>query len=130
MITPEIKDLQGYPVHDPAQFQPERPDYFGIRIMLWVGAKGEDRSDYFNMWVCSPSWFADNGMHPSIRKGAGKLFTNIWNWNEIYSYIEEYISQCTAETWIQCAFKITLMAEWEYYLDAVAQLPLDMTQLQ
>jgi hypothetical protein len=103
---PAIDDLEGWSPGD----QP-----FGIFVQALIGPADSDGEESFGMQICTPEWFAAQGMDgANIRSGVHTLFVSTYNYRAIRAFIERAVHRAEAETWREIAEKLCWLGHWEF----------------
>jgi hypothetical protein len=53
-------------------YKPQDPKHFGIRVMAFIGSPDDERSDSFDLLVCTATWLADPLTIPGSRVGTSR----------------------------------------------------------
>jgi Immunity protein 8 len=99
--------------------------HFGV--LVWVLLRPCDRegADRFDLWVCSPSWFAETYGHSPLPRhlewltGRGDFLryffaTPTWDEGILRQSIEEICEECAGPTWPITALRLNRYMLWEY----------------
>ncbi|GHU15426.1 hypothetical protein AGMMS50225_28650 [Betaproteobacteria bacterium] len=96
------------------EFWPNDEEYFGIPIRLMIGTEDSSSSDSFDIFVCTPSWIANQMDSDKYVWGRHMLIVNEYDLSVIKQAIERYIAACTGKDWLTIARKLSGMGAWEF----------------
>lgn len=103
---PSIDDLENWnPGHRP----------FGIYVQAMIGPSDAEGEESFNMCICTPEWFAEEGMEgATIKSGIHTLFVIRYDYRAIKAYIERAVHRAEGKTWQEVARKLSWLGYWEF----------------
>jgi Immunity protein 8 len=107
------------------------PSHFGLDVHVYIGAVGGKGSDSFDMFVCSPSWFAEHAaidrdwslfLHRSpwadpgsVLIGAGLWFMRRWSAPEMRALLATVCADASGgPDWGTVASRIGRSIPWEF----------------
>ncbi|MBP1201992.1 hypothetical protein JOD97_000006 [Duganella sp. 1411] len=93
-------------------YMPDESDCFNIRLVARIGPSGQESSDYFEFYVCTPEWIKRNNYCPFW--GRNHLVVNEFDIVTIRNMIELLISNAEAENWGDLAKQLAAYMSWEY----------------
>ena len=103
---PDIDDLENW-------FPGDRP--FGIFVQALVGAADSKGEESFGMRICTPDWFATEGMEgATVRSGVHTLFVTRYDYPAIRGFIERAVHRAEAKTWREVAERLSWLGHWEF----------------
>ena len=94
------------------QFRPENGVDFGISLRLDIGPAGENASDAFELFVCTPDHL--NREWPEPIWGRGLLIVQDFDLPTIRSVIERYLATCHGADWPEVVAHVSRVAIWEF----------------
>jgi len=126
-IRPEVKRVF---VPDP----PDDAEHFGVRVQAFIGSAESDRSDSFDVLVCSPGWLAEAVARPKpddedddplafgyrsfprvITIGAQFWVMDRWDEGEVRRLLEAICAEVgPGPDWGSVASRIARFIPWEY----------------
>lgn len=111
----EIKEMYSLQILEVLKdFRPEASENFGISIRLMIGPEGTDRSESFDILVCTPTWIQDQLHEEGYMWGRHMLIAQEYDYELIKQSISARISSCTGTNWDEIANKIARFAAWEF----------------
>jgi hypothetical protein len=111
MIVAQLKSLSSTDTASLETFQPEGP--FGIYIFAMVGPAGTPGEESFGITVCTPEWFEQNAKS-KVTSGRHHLFVKEYDYEELKSFMTDYCSACTGNSWTEVAQKVARIGYWEF----------------
>jgi hypothetical protein len=112
---------------------PTGADYFAFDVMVFIGLEGEDDSDRFDCFACSPQWLADNFFALDSNTGERMLpWANIeaeekgalfvpslvlmpaWDGEVLWRAIEEICGRCLGPDWPTVASRLDRYLDWQW----------------
>lgn len=96
------------------KYSPEDEEYFGETIYAMIGPKGEDSSDIFELFICSPKWISKNYSNQGYIWGINMLVLLNYNLQILEDAINKYISPHEARDWSELVSKIKGVGRWEF----------------
>jgi len=114
-LKPELKPIFSWdvPNFDLEHWMPPDPD-FGVHVMLFIGSQGDDKSDCFDLLLCTPRWFASRLEQTEVESGQYVVFLKQYDYRKFRSYIQSYIDRCDGVSWPEVANKLDHLASWEW----------------
>jgi hypothetical protein len=104
--SPDIEDLASY-VSNPR-------DNFGFLLQIMAGPQGGEGEESFDVFVCTPEWLKQNRSQTGIIVGRHYLIVFEYNYNRLLSFLDEYCSQCSGQTWQEVAQQLGRLGKWEF----------------
>lgn len=92
---------------------PEAED-FGIQIMLFIGTEGTGKSDAFDMFLCTPGFFASRMAEDQVLSGQYTMFVRKFDYPKLRRCIEDYVERCEGDSWPEIARKLAHIGQWEF----------------
>ena len=130
MVTAELKDvvLWGRDGREDAEI--DDPAHFGVRAQLFIGERGDDLADSFDVVVCSASWLAQEvaagrtdqfageligDMDGSVLPGAGVWLMQRWDREAFERNVRLVCATLSpGPDWGSVASRISRLLPWEY----------------
>lgn len=109
----ELKYLHS-PDIDLYQYIPEESDNFGFLLQAMIGSEGKEGEDSFDIIVCTTKWFQSNYVERMPLLGYSFMFVSQFSLEEIEQAIQIFCKECTGETWIELASKLSKLGKWEF----------------
>ncbi|HAC88551.1 MAG: hypothetical protein CMG91_06435 [Marinobacter sp.] len=118
-MNAEIKRLHSPDIHDLELYQPEVPEKFGFLLQVMVGPEGVDGEESFDIEVCTPKWLEETYGMNEVVIGRHHLIVREYNYQKIADTIQDFLRECTGESWIEVAEKVSRLGKWEFedYID-------------
>ena len=101
---------------------------FGIFVMLFIGVEGDNRSDCFDILLCTPAWFARYLEKMFVESGQYTIFLHEFDYKKLRSYLDSYIQRCDGDSWQEVAGKLDHLASWEFRTDNTHVSPRSVRQ--
>lgn len=112
----------------PERYEPTDPTHFGTHVQVLIGTRSGDRSDSFDLTVCSPSWFAEQvaeGTLEGVRSlrvfpeavipGASVWFMRRWDPAELRNALKVVCDSASpGPDWGSVASRVGRLIPWEY----------------
>ncbi len=110
-------------------YAPANREHFGFRAQVFIGQQGDDRSDSFDITVCSPSWFAEGvsqqglgrfnrllrALPEGVLPGAGIWFMRQWERSEFETALNAVCDAASGgPDWGSVASRIGRLIPWEF----------------
>ena len=119
----EIAVLGGDPGWD-GGLCPRDPEHFGIRVQAFIGSRGSDAADSFDVIVCTPSWLAEhfddehvgawNWEQAGVRFGNRFLFMKRCDYVTLSTAVTEPCATHQADDWGALPNRIGRHIPWEF----------------
>ncbi len=106
MHSPDIQNLTG--------FYPEVEDNFGFLLQMFVGPKGEQGFESFDLIVCTPKWLISSYEEKEMVFGLHHLIAFEYNYEKIYNKLKRYVERFDEPDWSSLAMKIGRISRWEF----------------
>ena len=87
---------------------------FGIGVTLFVGWQGDERSDAFDMFLCTPGFFAARVKGSQVETGQYVTFVRQFDYTAFEGHVKAFIERCEGPTWPDVARKVAYLARWEF----------------
>jgi hypothetical protein len=118
MVTPVIKSFHCIGAIGDFEIDenesPPNPKHFGVSLVLVIGEKDSLGEEFFDLYVCTPSWLAEGMKKDDIEMGRHYLFMAEYNYKRLITWIEDYVASCASETWAECTAKLSRLGMWEF----------------
>ncbi len=85
-----------------------------VWVNLGVGPVGEDGSELFDIFVCTPEWLAGDIERNGPRSGWATLVVPRIDADEVLSEIESQFARLSADSWSELATRLSRIAIWEF----------------
>jgi hypothetical protein len=72
---------------------------FGFKVVLFIGAEDDQKSDSFDAFGCTPGFFAANMADDQIASGQYTFFVRRFDYQKLRQCIENYVSRCEGNSW-------------------------------
>lgn len=105
-------------------YKPQDPKHFGIRVMAFIGSPEDERSDSFDLLVCTATWLADHPDDPRISRwdfesnellfGNRFVFMKHWDYQALRDAIVGVVALHEADDWGTLANRIGRHIPWEF----------------
>ncbi|MEN3931788.1 immunity 8 family protein [Microvirga sp. W0021] len=109
----EIKKIMS-PDVDLKTYKPEKDDFFGFLIEIFIGPHDFDGSEMFQVVVCTPEWLKENMINGKVLIGYRFILIEFYDMNKIFSEIKSYVENCSGNNWQEIALKLCRFAHWEF----------------
>ncbi|SET47229.1 immunity 8 family protein [Thorsellia anophelis] len=96
----------------PETYQPNKISCFGLWFRLCVGPEDQIGGHDFHVLICTPEWLCKNHWEPELIQHM--LLVRKYDLDEITETINKCIENCTCDTWIETAQKLSRYFAWEY----------------
>jgi len=83
-------------------------------LMLHIGARGTKGADNFTLRVATPTGLSGLPSERGIIATRPLLVMARYDYEDLWSYLEETVKECEAETWLDCVAKLGRYFRWEY----------------
>lgn len=126
----ELKSLFSFECREGLeQYEPEDPECFCIRVMVFIGTSDDDTSDAFEALVCTPSWLGEHLADPRLRQlqprawtwqprdlefGNQFLFMRRWDYPMLHDTLTHFCAAFEAPDWGSLASRIGRYLPWEF----------------
>lgn len=110
----EIKYFHSPDIENLESFSPKLADNFCFLLQVFVGRKGVEGEESFDMLVCTPKWLMENNKEDSIIFGHHYLIVFKYNFNSISNSLNRYIESMNGENWVKIVEKIRQVGKWEF----------------
>jgi hypothetical protein len=104
-------------------YKPQDPKQFGIRVMAFIGSPDDERSDSFDLLVCTATWLADHFDDPRISRwdfennellfGNRFVFMSHWDYQAPRDAITGVVALHEADDWGTLANRIGRHIPWD-----------------
>ena len=111
----ELKSLFCLEQHalDLRSWTPDPAD-FGIKLMLFIGAAGEDTSDAFDILLCTPKWFLSQDPDRKVVVANWVWFVSAYDYDTVVDEVRARCATCIGSSWIEVAKQVDMWAAWEF----------------
>lgn len=96
------------------EYWPEDQDVFGLSVTLEIGLSGVEGADYFGIVICTPDWIKKEYAKSGHVWGKSMFIVMNYNFLQIKSEIEKYLSRCQGDSWADIAQQVSRLAAWEF----------------
>lgn len=110
----ELKRLHSPDIFDLEKYRPEDSESFCFLLQAFVGPKGEEGEESFDIEVCTPKWLATHFDSDEVTIGQHYLIVREFNYKKISSAIEKFLNHCSGEDWKEVAGKVSRLGRWEF----------------
>jgi len=110
----ELKRLHSPDVENLITYIPDDPDSFSFLLQTFVGPKGEEGEEAFDIEVCTPAWLSENYREEDIVIGRHLLIVFNYDYERIFQRIKLYVESCSGDTWDEVAQKVGRIGKWEF----------------
>lgn len=93
-------------------FQPEEENCFTLLVSISIGLLDEAGINYFQVNVCTPEWFCKHQWVPELMRHT--MIVRKYDLDEITATINKCIEECTCDTWLETAQKLSRYFAWEF----------------
>jgi len=116
--------------HTVEGFRPPDPGHFGCTVQVLIGESTDNRSDSFDIVLCTPSWFAEQMatgswgrfrhggprvVPDSVVVGAGMWFMRRWAKTEFENALQAIVESASpGPDWGSVANRIGRVIPWEF----------------
>lgn len=104
--SPDIDDLKNY--------KPENPKHFAFLLQAMIGPQGMDGEESFNIEVCTPQWLEETYDVEDVVIGRHHFIVREYNYERIIRTIEDFIQDCSGNSWTEVAEKVSRLGMWEF----------------
>ncbi|WP_181188297.1 immunity 8 family protein [Actinopolyspora mortivallis] len=108
-----IKDYTS-PDIDLDEFFPENPGDFGFLLQIYVGPRGEESQESFEVFVCTSKWIGRWVSNNGPLVGRGLLLVEEYSLNSIKNFLEKIVESFESYDWEDMAKKISRIGRWEF----------------
>jgi hypothetical protein len=95
-------------------WQPDDPAVFAEVVSLDIGPKSSKAADSFSIRVATPAGLANLDSKDGIIAVRPLLVMDRYDYDNLWRWLDEKVSECDAETWPGCVEKLRLYFGWEY----------------
>lgn len=113
-VKAAIRRFHSPDVPDPAGYQPDHPDVFGVLVQVLAGPSDGPGEESFDVVVCSPRWFEAQLEVGEVRSARHHLMALRYNWPAIEDAICEFVERCEASSWSELAQRLEILGRWEF----------------
>ncbi len=130
-VIAEVKDIEYRADAVPLdQWEPADLSHFGIVAQVFIGTRGDNRADSFDVVVCSPSWLAAEtaagnwrafngamltGMNENVVPAAAVWLMARWSRDDFEQAVHQLCDICSpGPDWGSVASRIGRVIPWEY----------------
>lgn len=110
----EVKNLSIDGASFDENFVPDDKSHFSIYLRLILGPKGVKGEESFDITVCTPSWISEKLGDNEVLLGRHHLFLKEYNYQNIITFIQQYVSSCTGNDWNEVGLKLSRLGYWEF----------------
>jgi hypothetical protein len=120
----ELKSLFSIDADPLDSYVPADPEHFGIFLQAFIGSTDSETFDSFDLFVCSPSWFAKHFEDeqlgratweaPGVRLGNRFLFMKRWDYEALRQTISDLSAHGDGADWGVLANRIGRHIPWEF----------------
>jgi hypothetical protein len=114
MMKAEIKYLHSPDIPELETFQPQINDDFGFLLQMFVGEKGKEGEESFDMMVCTPKWLMSNHSQDEILFGLHYVIVFEYNYRRICEQLTNFVDNINAQSWHEIGEKIGTIGKWEF----------------
>jgi hypothetical protein len=104
-------------------YAPADPEHFAIMVVAFIGSADDDKSDSFDVLVCSPSWFIEHFDErqrwpdweaPGVHFGTGYVFMKRWDYRALEQSVIALCGLHEGYDWGTVANRIGRLMPWEF----------------
>lgn len=106
MLIPEIRRYRNPDIEDLELFSPSGLS-FDFRLYLYIGVKGEDWDERFDLLICTPESLRETNPDDGILFPHGYLIVFSYNLQRILTRIQKVLQHCQAESRQEIILKIS-----------------------
>jgi Immunity protein 8 len=110
----ELKYFNSPDINDLENFKPQDPKNFGFLLQIFVGLKGGDGEESFDIIVCTPSWLDSTYSSSDQIFGEHYIIVFEYNFQKLLTKISDFINRLDEESWELLASKIDRIGGWEF----------------
>lgn len=110
----DLKRLHSPEIDNLFTFIPDEPESFSFLLQAFIGPKGEEGEESFDIEVCTPKWLSKNYRQEDIVIGRHLLIVFNYNYDRIFQKIKSYVESCSGDTWNEVAQKVGRIGKWEF----------------
>ncbi|AVQ05371.1 TPA: hypothetical protein HH295_21305 [Xanthomonas vasicola pv. zeae] len=92
--------------------QPDDPKCFSEELRAVIGPENFEGGDNFFIDVCTPEWIKER--HYGLKWGRFMLIVDRYSYEEIYKFLEQYVSSFEEDSWNKLAIKLSRVMSWEF----------------
>jgi hypothetical protein len=93
---------------------PENSTSFSILLQIFIGPKGGEGSESFDVTICTPEWIGCTVNDSGPLDGRHHLIVSSFNRRAIEDYFRRRVSSMEAASWPLLAIKLGSIGRWEY----------------
>lgn len=107
----ELKEIaiEGY---KPSSYWPDDEECFSFHIDMHIGIENEDGADDYGLYVMSHKFLEKYHPGPNIFRHT--MIISNYNFDKIKSKLESLISECSGESYGECAKYLSRLFSWEF----------------
>lgn len=112
----QLKSLHS-PDVDLESFVPEDSKNFGFLLQAMIGPEGEDKSESFDIQVCTPGWLLERkerNVIPDVILGLHQVIVFSFDLQKITGALDHYCRNCVADDWAGLTAKLKCLGAWEF----------------
>jgi len=110
-----LKEFYSLDIIEPLKdFRPLKTDNFGFWARMIVSEKNKGGDESFDIMICTPTWLIENHNKSDLLFGRHYLIVFEYNYQKIYSKINNFIDCIKGDSWEEIALKIGTIGRWEF----------------
>ncbi|MFU8862096.1 MAG: immunity 8 family protein [Cyclonatronaceae bacterium] len=110
----EVKYFHSPDIPELDTFQPEEIDNFCFLLQMFVGVKGKEGEESFDITVCTPKWLISNYGKENIIFGRHYLIVFEYNYKKFIQELTRYVEFLEGKDWNSLAKQIGRIGKWEF----------------
>jgi hypothetical protein len=108
-----LKRLHSPDALDLPAWMPEGED-FAILIQVMAAPEDSEGEESFDLTLCTPGWITHALTTEKIMMGRHLLIVQSFDYQQVLSYITNYVTSCEGDTWPEVADKLGRLGQWEF----------------
>jgi hypothetical protein len=113
-VRAKLKGLYSPDINELETWSPDGTS-FGFPLEALIGPSESEGAESFSMTVCTPDWFANEGMSgQAIMSGNHTLFVTEHDYRALWQFIERAAQRSEGNNWHEIALKLSWLGRWEF----------------